>query len=355
MKNKKIISILLTVLLMFSFCSFSVFATFDGSGELSIDQCTVIAQVIDGDGTTNVTSDMVITNPTAGIFKGLRGYGFPEYIQDDKIGGLKLRVIEDFSVRAGHEYNIKFKYGYNLGMPFALTIYLNFKNASGSVVKAQTITTVQNPGHQKVNSIDLNFTPSVPEDASGYKCDLYIELTQNENNPSSGLQTFYISQTISLTDLDDNSAELNGILGAILSIPEKIKGFFSSLADSISGFFQQLSDNIKGFFDSLKNYILYFQDPVTLNSEGVLVGANGEPIYVNPFENSIDSIEETFNGWIEDIRSFVSGMDESRVQVSQYLQTGTGLINDVLSASPIISAVLIFIASFFVIRKVVGR
>ena len=164
-----------------------------------------------------------------------------------------------------------------------------------------------------------------------------------------------MSQTLSLTDLDDNSAQLNGILGAILSIPEKIKGFFSSLADSISGFFQQLSDNIKGFFDSLKNYILYFQDPVTLNSEGVLVGANGEPIYVNPFENSIESIEETFNGWIEDIRSFVSGMDESRVQVSQYLQTGTGLINDVLSASPIISAVLIFIASFFVIRKVVGR
>lgn len=354
MKTKKIISITLTVLLMFSFCSFSVSAA-DGTGDFSINDCTVICSTLSNSGvTTNVSNDVNIQDYSSGTFKDMRAYAFPSWSDDELRASVKVRLVEDFSVRADHEYNLKFRWAYNYGTQCNFTVSLRFLNASGVTIKSQTIYSSESPGNSKIYSFDLNFTPVVPEDESGYKCDLYLEFNQVAHGGTTP-QRFYISQTLSLTDLDDNSAQLDGILGAILSIPEKIKGFFTGLADSISGFFQELADNIKGFFDSLKNYILYFQDPVTLNEDGVLVDANGNSIYVNPFENSIEDIEETFNGWIEDIRGFISGMDESRVQVSGYLQTGTGLINDVLSASPIISAVLIFIASFFVIRKVVGR
>lgn len=354
MKTKKIISVLLTVLLMFSFCSFSVSAA-DGTGDFSIDDCTVIGTTYTSTGDyTVVSKDFTITDMTSGTYKDMRCYAFPRFSEGEDRSSVMIKVIEDFPVRADHEYNFKFKWAYSYSLECNFIVGLRFVDASNQTLKRQVLFSSTSPGSSKIHSFDLNFTPIVPEDQTGYKCELYIEFNQvafEGTNP----QRFYVSNTLSLTDLDDDTGLINSIIDAIKAIPEKIKGFFTNLADSISGFFQELSDNIKGFFDSLKNYILYFQDPVTLNSEGVLVDAYGEPIYVNPFENSIESIEETFNSWIEDIRSFISGMDESRAEVSGYLQTGTGLINDVLSASPIISAVLIFIASFFVIRKVVGR
>lgn len=343
MKTKKIISIILTFLLMFSFCSFSVYAA-DTTGEFSINDCTVISSIVSSDGgTTNASKDMIVTDISSGTYKNMRSYAFPPYSEGEERRSVMVKLIENFPVRAEHEYNLKFKWAYNFNASCRFIVALRFLDASNKLIKSQVLYTSESPGPHSVRSFDLNFTPILPEDQSGYKCDLYIEFNQNAFD-GVNLQTFYISQTLSLTDLDDNSGLINSIIDAIKAIPERIKGFFTELAD-----------NIKGFFDSLKNYILYFQDPVTLNEDGVLVDANGNPIYVNPFENSIEDIEETFNGWIEDIRGFISGMDESRVQVSGYLQTGTGLINDVLSASPIISAVLIFIASFFVIRKVVGR
>lgn len=354
MKTKKIISILLTVLLMFSFCSFSVFGA-DATGEFSINNCTVICSTLSNSGvSTNVSKDVTITDITSGTYKDMRSYAFPLWSDDELRASVKVKLIEDFPVRADHEYNLKFKWAYSYGTQCTFTVYLRFLDASGSTIKSQQLYSSSSPGNSKVYSFDLNFTPVVPEEESGYKCDLFLEFNQSAHDGTSR-QIFYISQTLSLTDLDDNSGALNGILEAILSIPEKIKGFFTDLANSIGSFFQELSDNIKGFFDSLKNYILYFQDPVTLNQDGVLVDEKGNPIYFNPFDNSIEDIEETFNGWIEDIRGFISDMDESRVQVSGYLETGTGIINDVLGASPVISAVFIFIASFFVIRKVVGR
>lgn len=354
MKTKKIISITLTVLLMFSFCSFSVSAA-DGTGDFSINDCTVICSTLSNSGvTTNVSKDVDIEDISSGTFKGMRAYCFPLWSEGELRSSVKVRLVEDFSVRADHEYNLKFKWAYNFATQCNFTVSLRFLDASGAIIKNQILFSSSSPGHEKVYSFDLNFTPVVPEEQSGYKCDLYLEFNQAAHDISAR-QKFFISQTLSLTDLDDNSGALNGILEAILSIPEKIKGFFTDLANSIGAFFQELSDNIKGFFDSLKNYILYFQDPVTLNQDGVLVDENGNPIYVNPFDNSIEDIEETFNGWIEDIRGFISDMDVSRVQVSGYLETGTGIINDVLGASPVISAVFIFIASFFVIRKVVGR
>ena len=44
MKTKKIISIILTVLLMFSFCSFSVYGA-DGSGEFDTDDIFTTAYI----------------------------------------------------------------------------------------------------------------------------------------------------------------------------------------------------------------------------------------------------------------------------------------------------------------------
>ena len=114
-------------------------------------------------------------------------------------------------------------------------------------------------------------------------------------------------------------------------------------------------ENIKGFFDMLKNFLLYFQHPVELNSDGVLVDGSGKPIYINPFDSALADVEATVNGWIDDIKVFVDDMDESRIEVSGYIEIGTEFINDIMSAHPIISACILFAVAFFVVRKVVGR
>ena len=349
MKTKKIISIILTVLLIFSFCSFSISAA--DSGDISISDFSIIGQqtfrVTNEDGTTsnvteNITNELTTQSINSGTFKGYTRFIFPGNDTDNTMLTAVLRLDEDFTISKDHEYNLKFRWGYGVNLPCTCEVYLQFFDNNGVSLKNQPLVTQSKDKPSTVYGVDINFTPSIDFE-EGYKCVLRIKFTEIGYN-STNSQSIYVSNTISLVDKDDNTGLINSIIEAIKEIPEKIKGFFTDLAN-----------NIKGFFDSLKNYILYFQDPVTLNEDGVLVDENGNPIYVNPFENSIEDIEETFNGWIEDIRSFISGMDESRVQVSEYLQTGTGLINDVLSASPIISAVLIFIASFFVIRKVVGR
>lgn len=173
---------------------------------------------------------------------------------------------------------------------------------------------------------------------------------------SNSLSRFFENLGNKLTELKDGISNFfENLWNNLKSAFEDIGDWFSELGESIGQFFTDLGESIKGFFEMLKNYLLYFQHPVKLNSDGVLVNDKGQPIYTNPFDSAIDQVKETVDGWISDIKDFINDMDTSRVNVSGYLKTGTGFINDIMSAAPILSACVIFAAAFFVIRKVVGR
>lgn len=220
----------------------------DATGEFSIKDCTVICSTLSNSGvSTNVSKDVTIIDITSGIYKDMRSYAFPLWSDDELRASVKVKVIENFPVRADHEYNLKFKWAYSYGTQCNFTVYLRFLDASGSTIKSQTIYSSQSPGNSKIHSFDLNFTPVVPEEQTGYKCDLFFEFNQAAHDGISH-QIFYISQTLSLTDLDDNTGALNGILEAILSIPDKIKGFFVDLGNTIL-------DGIKNLFIPDEEYL----------------------------------------------------------------------------------------------------
>ena len=108
MKTKKIISIILTVLLMFSFCSFSVSAV--ESGEFTFKDYNIKGyetySTTNADGTTStsysqvsITSDIVSSGP----FKGFKRYTFPKNSTSSKKLEIKLNLSENFVITKGHE------------------------------------------------------------------------------------------------------------------------------------------------------------------------------------------------------------------------------------------------------------
>lgn len=121
----------------------------------------------------------------------------------------------------------------------------------------------------------------------------------------------------------------------------------------LTAFGRMILNGIKNFFETLKNNILYFQSPVTLNSDGILVDVNGEPVYVNPFGEV--TFADTIKGWADDLLDFSSSIDDSADTVSEWLSTMSNIINKMLKRIPILSGLLIFAVVFIVVRKVVGR
>lgn len=121
----------------------------------------------------------------------------------------------------------------------------------------------------------------------------------------------------------------------------------------LTAFGRMILNGFKNFFETLKNNILYFQSPVTLNSDGILVDVNGEPVYVNPFGEV--TFADTIKGWADDLLEFSSSIDDSADTVSEWLSTMSNIINKMLKRIPILSGLLIFAVVFIVVRKVVGR
>lgn len=172
---------------------------------------------------------------------------------------------------------------------------------------------------------------------------------------------FYVSD---FTFTDNNPVTKDGFFDGLL---EKIKEFFDNLWDGISQGFADIVDKIQNtatvivdgigeFFDTLIDYILYFQHPVELNADGVPINTDtGEPIYTNPFESKLEEVFAKLQEWIDSIDNFITNMNTARDNVTGYMDTGKQLIDGVITGVPIISAVLIFVCGFYVIRKVVGQ
>lgn len=359
MKTKKILSVILAILFMFSFCSFSTYAA-DGSDPIDTSSMSITCEYYDGESWNDVTSNLTCKiYYNSSVFDGMYSVRVP-IVNNDK--SVIVMLTEPFSISEDHEYNLSFEWGYGhtCDYPPSFTVDLVFYDSEGNSLKEQNLVSQINKSQNVVHSVDIDFKADIGDISAGYKCQLRITFAQAANSTAS--EIYFLSNEISLIDKDDDSGWFQKIINKIeetinniKQIPEKINQKLAELKNGIGEFFEGLGEDIKGFFEMLKNYLLYFQHPVTLNSEGVLVDENGEPIYTNPFESALSDVEETVNVWLADIKQFIEDIDESRIEVSGYMETGTGFINDIMSAHPIISACLIFAAAFFVIRKVVGR
>lgn len=189
------------------------------------------------------------------------------------------------------------------------------------------------------NSTYLNIDDSLsfPHSYGTYPtADTLSQILQNEQNDllQEGNET---SKSI----FDTLKSVLEYIKDLPSNIANSIKKFFTDLGDRISGFFENLSENISGYFDTLKNYLLYFQAT--------------KPEHNNPFAGILSGIKSFFDEQIADTDDFKDSLNDTFDNVSGYIETGSNVINKLLSGVPILNTVLIFFLVFAVVRKVVGR
>lgn len=375
--NRKVLSMLLVVLCLLSCCSFYSFAADDS---LNIDDFSYLmgskAEV-----DTGVTETLYYPVSYEDVtFKGVAMRGF--YCEDtnfyDRDHTKILTVFEVTEVSPGHEYEMDFYTGINFNV--SNIGYTVIVTVEGTEIFNRVFLTNVNKDH-----IKIKFTmPSSVTDSTTVGIEFSVPVRYSYGSTEGQKPRYYISREIGFVDTTDNPSWLGKILNKFSELGDTIGGFFDGLGDRIGGFFEEqkqkiqdfsnnvgqwftdLGNNIKQwfidlgedigeFFTMLKNYLLYFQHPVTTNSDGVLIGKDGKPVYTNPFESAIDKVKATVDDWLAKINNFVDGMETSRQDVTGYLENGSGVINTVLSASPILSVCVLFAVGFFVIRKVVGR
>lgn len=370
MKVKQIIGVLLAVVCLLSYCSFSVFAE-DATLTLSSLTTQMKREVTEGSSTVSYSYayyDGIVTRQGQ-LMHWYRAQDSSYYAS----GGKKIVLSGgDLGLAAGHDYEFTFYTDINVSIRYSVKVLLD-----GNSLYEDTLVS----GFKKV-SVKFTAPDAIRDDS-------YISIIYSvgpEFNYGAGGQDvrYYISENLEFFDRTDNPSWLAKIKQWFQDLGNKIGNFFSALGDRIGGFFDDLAENIKQkfndlkswidnlgndikqwfkklgedigeFFTMLKNYLLYFQHPVTTNSEGVLIGADGKPVYTNPFENALQKVENTVYDWLGSISDFLDGIDESRENVAGYLENGTTLVNGVLKASPILSVCVTFAVAFLVIRKVVGR
>lgn len=378
--NNKIISIALAVLCLLSCCSFSVFAA-DDDVEAELLDVSTFSMSASKIGVGAPASDDITSQMQVVVGSDYVQYNYPQ------LGGqgtavtssMSLTLLDGYYIRPDHEYNISFSWSYRISVSHVTDVHLIIYDSSGNEFSRKTLFT-----SSKVSgTADFNFILKSSELPDGYSTAIKIYSQSNYSN-SGSYERFQISRYIKITDLDDDVSWFKKIINAIKAIPGSISTFFSNLGDRIGGFFDTVNTKINNFkdnvgswfsdlketikqkfvdlgkdigefFEKLKNYLLYFQHPVTTNSDGVLIGADGKPVYTNPFESALQKVEDTVYDWLGKISNFLDSMEQSRVDVSGYLENGSTLINGVLKASPALAVCLTFAVGFFVIRKVVGR
>ena len=252
----------------------------------------------------------------------------PDFYQLGEAKILMFFKLENLKI--DDEYNLNFKINCNRYFKYNLVCCL-----SNSNLESESILFSADYYGQKAENVNFNFTLKNLNLSSnnGIYLTFFVTLSKNSNSYMGEFRDYWILfSPIELTNLDDDSGLLDGILnwvsriyygivggtdregvdheGIVQGIKngltnlgnsisnffsdlwnklsnafDKIGDWFSELGDKIKGFFVDLGNKIGEFFTMLKNYLLYFKHPVTLNKDGVPVDENGKPVYTNPFEN----------------------------------------------------------------------
>lgn len=360
MRLKRFLSVILLSVFLVSFCSFSVYAD-----NLNADDFSVLLGRQTDNSAGGVTTDYYTFTKTTLVSNGIScNYYKPnDYANFWPTGAVKIMsAFESPPLVAGHEYQLTFATGVNFNAKTLIEVFVNSQKLYSD--------TISGTGAKEIS---ISFT--APDFATS---DTSIRIECSIGNAyyygSSGQEAgFLLSKEIGFNDNTDNPGWLGKILQNFTNLGDRISSFFSGLTDSISDFFSDLKqsivnqfnnvkqwfvdlgDNIKGFFTSLKNYLLYFEDPVTLDPNGVPIGADGKPVYTNPFASKIDEFEQTINGWLTQIQNFVNQIGSAGSSVSSYIENGSTVVTGVLSAVPVLTALLTFALVLLVVRKVVGR
>lgn len=408
--SKKSISKIISIFLISSllFCAYST-NSFADSGNMDLLASDLSYEAYYYNSQSGSFDDLNVST-TLGTFYGVQSIRYYVNAAPTGSGGKFLSVYDFENFKANHEYNISFDVATAYGANTGFTLRLEVLDVNGSTIQSQVITDISSLApNNTFKHINVNFIPDLTNVTTGYSLKLIFLFVSNVN----GAQNYYISQNIYLNDNDDDSgwfeqmvqwlrdiasditSGVTSLINSISNLGTNIGSWFTNLGNNISTWLTTLGNNISTwltavkdgivnklqsvqtaitnaidgiqqwfvnlgnrigeFFTMLKNYILYFQHPVTLNADGVPVDVNGNPVYTNPFEDTLQSVSDTLDDWFDSLDDFILTIQSVNVQITGYLQTFTNIFNRFNAGVPIIGVIITLALIVIVIKKIMGR
>ncbi len=174
-------------------------------------------------------------------------------------GAVKTIQISDYLLlKADTHYNLDF--GHSVSFATAYNVKVTARVFSNGKIRDIVIYDENfNNSDYKIHYSNFNFILKSSELGSNYKIKLYFEnsIPSNQSYGSNGQNVEqYLTQVITLEDLDSNAKWYQRIINTIKAVPDKLKLFFSDLGNTIKQKFTELGDRIHIFFVDLKNDIL---------------------------------------------------------------------------------------------------
>ncbi|MDE6020476.1 MAG: hypothetical protein K2H01_05745 [Ruminococcus sp.] len=204
--------------------------------------------------------------------------------------------------------------------------------------------------------------------------DIKVETVSESQSLGNKISSLFNSLFEWLRNIKDNLSELgSSISNGFSNLGNRISGFFNSLGDRISGFFTNLGNEIKDRFSDLKNNLSTFFSNVGnwFKSLGDNISGffeklwnriwwgneNGESEYVKPvISNKLNDILDILSEYQIQLKETIDTINNAADEVSNYIQTGTSLVNGIINVAGVgFSALIIFGIVFVLARKVVGR
>lgn len=194
----------------------------------------------------------------------------PEFYKSGEAKLLLFFKLENFKLN--DEYNLKFKYAINANMSYGLTCALANSNN-----EAESILFTANDTGYGYHTVDVNFTLKNLNLTSnnGIYLQIYFSVPKQY-----GYQFQALFSDIELTNLDDDSGLLDGILNWVSriyygivggidregvnheGIVQGIKNGLTNLGQSISGFFDNLWEKLKQSFENIGNWLIDVKDGI---------------------------------------------------------------------------------------------
>lgn len=154
----------------------------------------------------------------------------------------------------------------------------------------------------------------------------------------------------------------NKITASFSELGNKLRDFFTDLINNIKEQFQKISDNLKKFFDNVGQWFKDIGDRIGDFFEKLWNriwwgNENGESEYQKPtINNKLSDILSVLQEYQQKLKDTISTISSSADQVSEYISTGTQLVNGIISVAGFgFTALIVFAMVFMLVRKVVGR
>lgn len=245
--SRKLLSVFLTVLLLFICAVPSFAAEFD-----SLEYFTIELQRSVTSGSSTITTNW---DYTAVSYSGNASYYSISPIDKEywASGGSKLMTtFRVGDLKAGHDYEVELSAGVSF-------------NASYNVYALVDGVRVYETTFSGAGAKTISFSFSAPDVVTPYTTvSLRLQVGDNYDYGSGENQNaFYLlSKVVDITDRTDEPGWLGRILQKFTDLGDAIGNFFSSLGDRISGFFTDLWENIKQKFDDLKQWFVDLGDRI---------------------------------------------------------------------------------------------